>query len=151
MTRKPPAYTRVLRDLLYRREYPEYVVVYYGHDWKRRPQHVPSVCVGVDYAPFVYDWSVLAGLRVHVVVDCGAQHFALVAEIAAVTAPVLVVPTGKAIDEPGRRADEYLFCASGRCDATLAALWSPEIEADYIEREAAYYLAMAADRGVVVA
>lgn len=150
MARKPPAYTRALRDLLDRREYPEYVVVYYGHDWKRRPKHVPSVCVGADYAPFVYDWSVLAGLRVHLVIDCGVQHFALVAELAAVTAPVLVAPTGSAIDEPGqRRADEYLFCASG--DATLAALWSAEIEADYVEREAAYYLAMAADRGVVVA
>lgn len=148
MTRKPPAYARALRDLIYRREYPDYVVVYYGHDWKRRPQHVPSMCVGVDYAPFVYDWGVLAGLRVHVVIDCGAQHFALVAELAAVTAPVLVVPTGNAIDEPGqRRADEYLFTARG--DATLAALWSAEIEADYLQREAEYYFAMAADRGVV--
>lgn len=150
MARKPPAYTRALRDLLDRREYPEYVVVYYGHDWKRRPRHVPSVCVGADYAPSVYDWGVLAGLRVHVVIDCGAQHFALVAEIAAVTAPVLVVPTGNAIDEPGRRrAEEYLLTACS--DAALAALWSPEIEADYVEREDAYYRAMAADRGVVVA
>ena len=150
MKRKPPAYARALRDLLDRRQYPEYVVVYYGGDWKRRPQQVPSVCVGADYAPFVYDWGVLAGLRVHVVIDCGAHQFALVAEIAAVTAPVMVVPTGDVIDEPGqRRADEYLFFAHR--DATLAALWSPEIEADYIVREDAYYRAMAADRGVVVA
>lgn len=149
MKRKSPAYTRALRDLIDRREYPDYVVVYYGGDWKRRPQQVPSVCVGTDYAPFVYDWGALAGFRVHVVIDCGAQQFALVAELAAVTAPVMVVPTGNTIDEPGqRRADEYLFTAR---DATLAALWSADIEADYVAREDAYYLAMAADRGVVVA
>lgn len=150
MKRKPPAYARGLCDLLYRREYPEYVVVYYGRDWQRRPQRVPSVCVGADYLPGQYDWSVLAGLRVHVVIHCGDQQFALVAEIASLTAPVLVVPTGNAIDEPGqRRADDYLFVVRG--DPMLSTLWSADIEADYVTRENAYYLALAADRGVVVA
>ena len=164
MTLKQPAYAAELRQLLRNRVYPEYVVVYCGYYWHQRVQHVPCLCVPADFPVGVYDWSVLAGLRAHVVQRVANDreyktpwpmpaHFpALVAEVAAFAAPVMAAVNayGETIDEPGlERADSLLFGA--RFTPGLEHLWTPDAEADYLEREDAYYRAAAADRGVVVA
>lgn len=169
MKRRPPAYARALRDLLDRREYPERVLVYYGADWKRRPAVEPCLCVGDDYAPWNYDWSVLAGLAVEIMPDLSRYEIELVAEIAAVAAPVMVRRLGKhfvpessatmdriCAERRGHElykpwfetADAYLYPV--RTDPRLAVLWSEAAEADYLAREAEYWRAVAADRGVQV-
>lgn len=163
MRLKQPAYAAELRDLLRRKAYPEYVVVYCGYHWGERVRHVPCLCVPAEFPVGVYDWSVLAGLRAHVVRRVESDRAFttpypmpdffpfLVAEVAAFAAPVLasVNGYGDSIDEPGlQRADQMLFGA--RYVPGIEHIWTAEAEQDYLDREAAYDLALAADRGVVV-
>ena len=163
MKLKQPAYAAELRELLRRKEYPAYVVVYCGYFWGQRVRHVPCLCAPAEYPSGVYDWSVLAGLRAHIVCrtdddrECRTpfpmrdSFPVLVAEVAAYAAPVMVGVNGygDTIDETGlQSAPELLFGA--RFVPGLEHLWTPDAEADYLEREDAYYRALAADRGVVV-
>jgi hypothetical protein len=68
LVRRPlPPFGRELARSRDQSHHPARVWVIVGNDWGRRPQDAPSLCVEADHPPASYDWSVLAGLAVHVV------------------------------------------------------------------------------------
>lgn len=90
MRLKLPAYGRELLQQREAGQHPARVVVIYGDDWRPPNEQDRRVCVGSDYAPGVYDWSLLAGLPVTLLTRHTALMCELAAEVAAHAAPVEV-------------------------------------------------------------
>jgi hypothetical protein len=122
---KLPAYGRELREARDAGRHPERILIIYG-DAITRPEG--ALCVfAADYQPGTIDWSVVSGVPVDIEWRHGVKIRELVAEVAAVTAPVCVILP------PDRRIEvsEFLYDELTRADFPA---WSAEIEADYFLR-----------------
>lgn len=117
------------------------VRVFYGTDcWQQAKDAAPALCVPAqDYEPGKYDWEPVAGLPVDIMWLDGDKAPELVAEIAAVAAPVTVLAGTRQWN-----AAEFLFTS-----ASPQRLWTIEAEADYERRVNLYQRCLAADLGVL--
>jgi hypothetical protein len=122
---KLPAYGRELREARDAGMHPERILIIYG-DAIQRPDG--ALCVfAADYQPGTIDWSVVAGVPADIEWRNGELARELVAELAAVTAPVhAILPSGHRIE-----ASEFLYGEMARADFPL---WSQDIERDYFRR-----------------
>lgn len=129
------------RELLTAREsgnHPNEIVVVYGAAcWQSRPDGAVSVCVDESYQHGVYDWSLLAGVPARVIWLSGENVFDLVAEVASVTAPVIVETQRNQTIAPN-----FLWEYRGKWRSIL---WNQELDDSYYETEHAYHLALLAD------
>lgn len=147
---KLPAYGRALLAQRERGEHPPLVWVIYGSDWRRGSwARLPRLCVGEDYSPGTYDWSVLSGIPAGIVWRQGEKVHELAAEVARATAPVMVhfMGTGEWPYAIGRAVhhDVCTFLYGAREYPELAALWSVDDERDYLARERAWEEALLLD------
>ncbi len=146
------------RQLLFARkrgQHPARVWVLYGDDcWQRQPTDAPVLCVPGDYTPGRYNWSLLAGVPADIVWRGGEWIHALAAEVAMFAAPVNVHYRLHGFDtvtlmgffgggtqtEP---VDAFLFLERWRTG--VASIWTDDAEADYRDRENAWYASAVED------
>jgi len=154
MRRRLPPFGRELARRRDRGDHPPRVWVIVGDDWGRRPHDGPSLCVPASYQPKSYEWSVLAGLPVHVVRRGEAAFERIAGEIAVHAAPV-VVHWIAGVDEwpyfAGAPAQEDVsdmaFALRKPVDGrwTWPDWWSDALDADYQRRRQRYLRALVVD------
>jgi hypothetical protein len=154
MRRRLPPFGRELARRRDRGDHPPRVWVIVGDDWGRRPPDGPSLCVPASYQPKSYDWSVLAGLPVHLVRRGEASFGWVAGEIAVHAAPV-VAHWEAGLDEwpyaPGAHAQEDVadmaFALRRPVDGrwTWPVWWSDVLDGDYQRRRQRYLRALALD------
>lgn len=128
--------------------HPERIIVLFGDDWRQRPPS--SICVKpVDYSPGVFDWSICAGVPVHVVEQSRVEvaeraAFRLASEIAEHTAPVYFHWLGCGVSPNATR----LECLS--LDTAYLMGGVPRSHAKrYYDRVTAYLCATCAELGAL--
>lgn len=149
--RKLPAYGRDLKRARNAGQHPDRVWVLCGDDWNRRPQNEPSVCVEPDYRLDHYDWSIMAGLPVHVVERGDVSTVRLAAEIAIYAAPVVV--HWRSIEDDvdaiagrplAQDIETIAFCHRKAVDGVIdwPEWWPAMLRDSYKQRREAWYSAL---------
>jgi len=146
----PPGIARKLLRARERGDHPARVWVLYGEDYGKAS--APAIAVGTDYAPGRYDWSVLAGVPVHIALRADTEYgLRLAAEIGELAATVIL----HWISDP----DEYLtqrrqFGQVELSEAMAAErdrlgswpeYWSEQYQNGYITRREQYRAALILD------
>ncbi len=105
-----------------------------------------------DYQPHRFDWSLLAGVPVHVVLRSGAGNgLRLAAEIASITAPVVLHSLTSANDwanpsgQPAQADLGEIMLAERARLGSWPTYWSERSQADYIIRRERYRAALILD------
>lgn len=143
---KLPAYGRDLITLRDAGQHPDRVWVLVGDDWSRRPVNAPSLCIKTADRAEGFDWSICAGLPVHVVDRCG-DVLGVAAAVARYAAPVVVHWIYGEEDWPAPlggkgQADVTVLMWSLRervkSGFRFTCGWSDDLDADYRARCATY-------------
>lgn len=142
------------RALLTQREqgmHPARVWLLHGSDHTRKPRNAPCLCIGPDDDPARFDWSVVAGVPVHVVAREGYNDFVLRTLIAVARHAEPVVLHCIAMDEDwphvqGKpyQADAAEVFFGARRDARWPHGWTDDLNRDYERRKWIYFRALAA-------
>ncbi len=152
--KKLPAYGRQLKRQRDSGQHPDRVWVLCGDDWGRRPRNEVSLCVEAGYRVGTYDWSLVAGVPVHVVERGDVDAVRLAAEIARFATSVTIhwrAGPDEVFCQAGRARQEDIsdiaWCQRQQVDGVLRwpDWWSDTLESEYRARRKAWHRALVED------